>query len=191
MNGRPQSSAPKPNTQFLRNIPRDTDNHNAALLAKEAQESKERLNKLRQSQRPERPAQQLYSARDRQDSKRRRLEPVAPKAIPSSSGRRRTSPSPSTPRPRRHSPERRDADARSARRSRSPDRNTSRRHDRERRSSRSRHHDSRKRRTHSRHDLLPPKTTFALTNHPSRLVTMIVLQKERLYLSPTHPIQIR
>ncbi len=37
---------PKPNTRFLRNLVRDTDSHNAALLAKEAAESKLRLDQL-------------------------------------------------------------------------------------------------------------------------------------------------
>jgi len=37
---------PKPNTRFLRNIIKDTDSHNAALLAKEAAESKARLMSL-------------------------------------------------------------------------------------------------------------------------------------------------
>ncbi|CCU77671.1 hypothetical protein BGHDH14_bgh01773 [Blumeria hordei DH14] len=37
---------PKPNTRFLRNIIKDTDNHNAALLIKEASEARERLRGL-------------------------------------------------------------------------------------------------------------------------------------------------
>ncbi|KAK0661548.1 60S ribosomal protein L37-A [Lasiodiplodia hormozganensis] len=45
---RPTGQAPKPNTRFLRNILRDTDNHNAALLAKEAEESRARLKALRE-----------------------------------------------------------------------------------------------------------------------------------------------
>jgi hypothetical protein len=43
---RPPASKPKPNTRFLRNIIKDTDNHNAALLAKEAAESRARLQSL-------------------------------------------------------------------------------------------------------------------------------------------------
>ncbi|KAF2271206.1 hypothetical protein CC78DRAFT_557192 [Lojkania enalia] len=43
---RPTSRAPKPNTQFLRHIIRETDHHNAALLAKEAEESRARLKKM-------------------------------------------------------------------------------------------------------------------------------------------------
>ncbi|EON66278.1 hypothetical protein W97_05671 [Coniosporium apollinis CBS 100218] len=39
--------APKPNTRFLRNILRETDSHNAALLAKEAEDSRARLKALR------------------------------------------------------------------------------------------------------------------------------------------------
>ncbi|KAF2839037.1 hypothetical protein M501DRAFT_1003584 [Patellaria atrata CBS 101060] len=43
---RPTTRAPKPNTRFLRNIIRETDNHNSALLAKEAQESRTKLRDL-------------------------------------------------------------------------------------------------------------------------------------------------
>ncbi|KAI9757371.1 MAG: hypothetical protein M4579_003485 [Chaenotheca gracillima] len=39
---RPTTNAPKPNTRFLRNIIRETDNHNAALLAKESEDSRHR-----------------------------------------------------------------------------------------------------------------------------------------------------
>ncbi|KAI9668328.1 MAG: hypothetical protein M1829_005532 [Trizodia sp. TS-e1964] len=44
---RPTSNAPKPNTRFLRNIIRETDSHNSALLAKEAEDSRLRLRQLR------------------------------------------------------------------------------------------------------------------------------------------------
>lgn len=43
---RPPANKPKPNTRFLRNLVRDTDSHNAALLAKEAAESRNRLEQL-------------------------------------------------------------------------------------------------------------------------------------------------
>jgi hypothetical protein len=43
---RPPANKPKPNTRFLRNIIKDTDTHNAALLAKEAAESRARLQSL-------------------------------------------------------------------------------------------------------------------------------------------------
>ncbi|KAF7918480.1 uncharacterized protein EAE98_009723 [Botrytis deweyae] len=43
---KPPPNKPKPNTRFLRNIIRDTDNHNSALLAKEAAEAKARLESL-------------------------------------------------------------------------------------------------------------------------------------------------
>jgi hypothetical protein len=46
---RPTNHAPKPNLRFLRNILRETDNHNAALLAKEAEESKAKLKDLKSS----------------------------------------------------------------------------------------------------------------------------------------------
>ncbi|KAI9050497.1 hypothetical protein LZ554_005659 [Drepanopeziza brunnea f. sp. 'monogermtubi'] len=43
---KPPANKPKPNTRFLRNIIKDTDSHNAALLAKEAAESRARLKSL-------------------------------------------------------------------------------------------------------------------------------------------------
>ncbi|RDL31423.1 uncharacterized protein BP5553_09632 [Venustampulla echinocandica] len=43
---KPPSNKPKPNTRFLRNIIKDTDSHNAALLAREAAESRARLQRL-------------------------------------------------------------------------------------------------------------------------------------------------
>ncbi|TGO20297.1 hypothetical protein BPAE_0313g00080 [Botrytis paeoniae] len=43
---KPPPNKPKPNTRFLRNIIRDTDNHNSALLAKEAAEARARLESL-------------------------------------------------------------------------------------------------------------------------------------------------
>ena len=53
---RPPANKPKPNTRFLRNIIKDTDSHNAALLAKEAADSKARLQELSgKSSRDERP----------------------------------------------------------------------------------------------------------------------------------------
>ncbi|KAL1303837.1 hypothetical protein AAFC00_000294 [Neodothiora populina] len=70
------SAALKPNTRFLKNLIRDTDTHNAALLAREAEESRARLNKLREQERVQRraaannkarPEQRLYSARARYD----------------------------------------------------------------------------------------------------------------------------
>ncbi|OAG06863.1 uncharacterized protein CC84DRAFT_1204533 [Paraphaeosphaeria sporulosa] len=41
-----RSDAPKPNTNFLRHIIRQTDSHNAALLAREAKDSRARLRQL-------------------------------------------------------------------------------------------------------------------------------------------------
>ncbi|KAL7789600.1 hypothetical protein V8C43DRAFT_285931 [Trichoderma afarasin] len=55
------SNVPKPNTRFLRNIIRDTDSHNKALLAKEAAESKARLRDLERTE----------------EAKRRRTNPTA------------------------------------------------------------------------------------------------------------------
>ncbi|TWU74418.1 hypothetical protein ED733_003759 [Metarhizium rileyi] len=45
-NNQKPSNMPKPNTRFLRNIIKDTDTHNKALLAKEAAESRARLQDL-------------------------------------------------------------------------------------------------------------------------------------------------
>ncbi|KAL7951941.1 hypothetical protein V8C42DRAFT_305690 [Trichoderma barbatum] len=55
------SNVPKPNTRFLRNIIRDTDSHNKALLAKEAAESKARLKDLERAE----------------ETKRRKMNPTA------------------------------------------------------------------------------------------------------------------
>ena len=72
MVGRANSGAPKPNKSFLRNIIRQTDRHNAALLAKEAEESRARLRTMnRERNRAE--------TRDEEERKRRasgRLTPV-------------------------------------------------------------------------------------------------------------------
>ncbi|KAH6716109.1 hypothetical protein BKA61DRAFT_337999 [Leptodontidium sp. MPI-SDFR-AT-0119] len=51
---KPPANKPKPNTRFLRNIIKDTDSHNAALLAKEAAESRARLQSLATSSNPQR-----------------------------------------------------------------------------------------------------------------------------------------
>ncbi|KAH8714785.1 hypothetical protein GQ44DRAFT_688902 [Phaeosphaeriaceae sp. PMI808] len=65
-------SAPKPNTNFLRHIIRQTDSHNAALLAREAEESKTRLKKM---------DRERIRARRHEDSKKRkadgRLTPIS------------------------------------------------------------------------------------------------------------------
>ncbi|KAI5207111.1 hypothetical protein E4T39_02216 [Aureobasidium subglaciale] len=140
-------NAPKPNTRFLRNILRDTDNHNSALLAKEAQESKLRLEKLRHAHRP---AQQLYSARDRHNPKRRRLDPLEQKLSNDSSHRHR-SPDPKAPA------------SRSAHRDTSPDRRrSSHRHHRE-----PPHRDSTRHRRHSSHRSSSPQDRHTSTK-PSR-----------------------
>lgn len=44
---RPPANKPKPNTRFLRNIIKDTDSHNATLLAKEAADSRAKLESLK------------------------------------------------------------------------------------------------------------------------------------------------
>ncbi|QSZ36479.1 hypothetical protein DSL72_006358 [Monilinia vaccinii-corymbosi] len=53
---KPPANKPKPNTRFLRNIIRDTDNHNSALLAKEAAEARARLEGLSNGERQRRVA---------------------------------------------------------------------------------------------------------------------------------------
>ncbi|RFU76921.1 pre-mrna-splicing factor 38b [Trichoderma arundinaceum] len=55
------SNAPKPNKRFLRNIIKDTDTHNKALLAKEAAESRARLKDLERAE----------------EAKRRKTDPTA------------------------------------------------------------------------------------------------------------------
>ncbi|KAF2220214.1 hypothetical protein BDZ85DRAFT_267358 [Elsinoe ampelina] len=73
---RPASTA-KPNTRFLRNILRDTDAHNAALLAREEEESKARLRAL-DPKRKRRAEQQVYSVWARREGgesfKRRKVD---------------------------------------------------------------------------------------------------------------------
>ncbi|OCK83778.1 hypothetical protein K432DRAFT_379166 [Lepidopterella palustris CBS 459.81] len=81
---RNNAKAPKPNTRFLRNILRETDNHNAALLAKEAEEARARLRALKESEGRLTPYQSdgrgsswSYRQESRQESrlsKRRRLD---------------------------------------------------------------------------------------------------------------------
>ncbi|KAF2275807.1 uncharacterized protein EI97DRAFT_433750 [Westerdykella ornata] len=51
---RDRSRAPKPNMRFLRHIIRETDSHNTALLAKEAEESRARLKELGKRERESR-----------------------------------------------------------------------------------------------------------------------------------------
>ncbi|KAL8738855.1 MAG: hypothetical protein Q9190_007929 [Brigantiaea leucoxantha] len=43
---RPTNNAPRPNTRFLKNILRETDNHNAALRARETLEARSRLRQI-------------------------------------------------------------------------------------------------------------------------------------------------
>ncbi|THX20753.1 hypothetical protein D6D17_00470 [Aureobasidium pullulans] len=165
------TNAPKPNTRFLRNILRDTDNHNAALLAKEAQESKLRLDQLRHPH-PHRPEQQLYSARDRHDPKRRRLDPARHRPSTSEkTSHRRHSPEPTSKKTshRRHLPEPTSSHSQSSRRSTSPDRHSSDRHRSRRRSPSSNNHESVRHRRHLRRRSSSPDTRRPLVkpNKPS------------------------
>ncbi|MCJ1407381.1 hypothetical protein MMC19_001452 [Ptychographa xylographoides] len=73
---RPTTNAPRPNTQFLKNIIRETDSHNAALKAKEAEEARVRLRKLRAANEPKTLFKyQDESGGDGRRHKRRRLSP--------------------------------------------------------------------------------------------------------------------
>ncbi|TKA64870.1 hypothetical protein B0A49_07590 [Cryomyces minteri] len=78
---RPTGAARKPNTRFLRNILKETDTHNAALLAREAEEAKARLRKLRGERETKgKPEQMRYDVRSRvergpeRQGKRRRVD---------------------------------------------------------------------------------------------------------------------
>lgn len=80
---RTTAEAPKPNKRFLRNILRETDSHNQALLAKEAEESRARLKALREKEARE--ARKLANGgrspgdncEDRHRAKRRRVDVIA------------------------------------------------------------------------------------------------------------------
>ncbi|RDW77221.1 hypothetical protein BP6252_05274 [Coleophoma cylindrospora] len=70
---KPPANKPKPNTRFLRNIIKDTDSHNAALLAKEAADAKARLESLTGNDR--RPSKSSHVAGG--DIRRRQLGDIA------------------------------------------------------------------------------------------------------------------
>ena len=85
---------PKPNIRFLRNIIRETDNHNASLLAREADQSRSRLRALSPSGRASKSSHtrlkedHLSDDDNRRHRKRRRVE-EAEKDAPVSSRRHR------------------------------------------------------------------------------------------------------
>ncbi|KAG9631666.1 hypothetical protein KCU95_g18903, partial [Aureobasidium melanogenum] len=165
------ANAPKPNTRFLRNILRHTDNHNSALLKKEADESKLRLQKLPHSHRP---AQQLYSARDRHDNKRRRLDSSDHRT--STEQKTRSDPRPSPHERATHSP--------STRRDTSSADHSSHRHHRDRREPHSRHRESSRRRHHSRHRSSSPRNPHASTR-PSKSSNDSSRRHRRRHSSPS------
>ena len=66
---RRDKNAPKPNTRFLRNLVRDADSHNAALLAKEKAETRARLRGLDSGAKRSR---EDAGSRDDDDAKRQR-----------------------------------------------------------------------------------------------------------------------
>lgn len=80
---RTNAEAPKPNKRFLRNIIRETNSHNQALLAKEAEESRARLRDLREKEARE--ARKLANggrspkdhSEERHRTKRRRVDIMA------------------------------------------------------------------------------------------------------------------
>ena len=135
----------------MRNILRHTDNHNSALLKKEAEESRLRLQNLSNSH-SQRPAQQLYSARDRHNPKRRRLDLV--------DDRNKSDQKPHSH--RRPSPDARATHSRSHRRHESPDRSSSHPSRRDRRSPDSKRHES------TRHRSSSPRNRHTSTRHRSR-----------------------
>ncbi|OAX77584.1 hypothetical protein ACJ72_08117, partial [Emergomyces africanus] len=74
---RPSTDAPKPNTRFLKNILRETDNHNASLKKREEEEARERMRASRHGHgRPSgvKPERSLYDVRA---AKRRRVEALS------------------------------------------------------------------------------------------------------------------
>lgn len=73
---RPTYNAPKANTRFLKNIIRETDNHNAALRAKGLADSRSRLRKLHGRSRTSSPKEEDVKLSKKKDhrSKRRRVE---------------------------------------------------------------------------------------------------------------------
>ncbi|PMD54236.1 uncharacterized protein K444DRAFT_667833 [Hyaloscypha bicolor E] len=70
---KPPANKPKPNTRFLRNIIKDTDSHNAALLAKEAAESRARLQSLASNEHREEKASRVGGG----DIRKRQLGDIA------------------------------------------------------------------------------------------------------------------
>ncbi|KAI0182502.1 pre-mRNA-splicing factor 38B [Xylaria flabelliformis] len=74
------ANQPKPNTRFLNNIIRDTNNHNRALLAKENAESRARLRDLEEADRQKRDEEQRKERRSKpgpNDTRKRMLGDIA------------------------------------------------------------------------------------------------------------------
>src|SRR5437763_1457859 len=69
---RRDKNAPKPNTRFLRNLVRDADSHNTALLAKEKAETRARLRALESG--AKRGREDAGNDRDDGSGKRKRRE---------------------------------------------------------------------------------------------------------------------
>lgn len=90
---RPPVNKPKPNTRFLRNLVRETDSHNAALLAREAADSKARLEQLA-----------TKGSRPDHDIRRRQLGNITAVLSANASGKRKTSDNHRTARARKDSP---------------------------------------------------------------------------------------
>ncbi|KAI6365145.1 hypothetical protein MCOR25_005441 [Pyricularia grisea] len=124
---RPENK-PKPNTRFLRNIIRTTENHNAALLAKEAAESQARLQELSD-------AEEKTRQRRRPDPKEIRRRQMGDISAILLGGKRKRDGDEGSSRERRHGDERRSDEHRSSKSHRSSDKTTE---DRERYKRRSR-----------------------------------------------------
>ncbi|KAI4253390.1 MAG: hypothetical protein L6R35_007563, partial [Caloplaca aegaea] len=73
----PTTNAPKPNTRFLKNIIKETDNHNAALRAKEHAEARARFRGIdgnNQRHRQQREYEGRRRHRDGHSSKRQKID---------------------------------------------------------------------------------------------------------------------
>ncbi|KAI4105454.1 MAG: hypothetical protein L6R37_002717 [Teloschistes peruensis] len=74
---RPLSNAPKPNTRFLKNIIKETDNHNAALKAKEVADARVRLRGIdRHEARSEKSSRDDFR-QERSDSRSRKRRKIS------------------------------------------------------------------------------------------------------------------
>jgi len=95
VNIRRAEGAPKPNTRFLRNLVRDADSHNSALISKEAEESRARLRRMRNlNDEHMQSPMLLYSKESRQTGREASRRYPSPNQYDSHTQRRRRSRSP-------------------------------------------------------------------------------------------------